>query len=40
MLRLRRCELLAFLSANPKEAKEAMDIEQKAIAFLARAPGG
>ena len=40
VVRIRRSELLAFLSANPQEAKEEIDVEQKAVAFLARARGG
>jgi excisionase family DNA binding protein len=36
VVRLRRSELLAFLSADPEQIKTEVDMEGKAIAFLAR----
>ncbi len=37
VLRIRRSELLAFLAVNAPEVEQEVDVEQKAVAFLARA---
>jgi hypothetical protein len=40
VVRLRRSELLAFLSVDNQQAEAEADVEQNAVAILARARGG
>jgi excisionase family DNA binding protein len=37
VVRIRRPELLAFLSSNPESAAEEMDVEERAVSILSRA---
>ncbi len=40
VVRLRRSELLAFLSMDSLQAQAEVDVEQRAVAILAKARGG